>query len=297
MKTSKKFIAGISAFLLAISTSITVSAVTTDENDTTGFQVMVSGSQEDLEVGDTFDVTVDLKNIPETGIAGCEFAVSFDSNYVELQSVVENTDLTGDAANAELEISSDLASTMINGDDYSCLDYNVTDGKLAVLWATGLGQDYFIKEDGTLVTLIFQVVNAAEDASLSTDIGIEAIRNDGSVLFASVDESGNYVEQTVDYAGTAGITIGDSTGGITTSNSGTVEPTEVLGDVNFDGQVRNNDVQMIRQHILHLADLEGQALINADVNKDGSVRNNDVQLIRQYVLHIIDSLETASSAE
>lgn len=68
----------------------------------------------------------------------------------------------------------------------------------------------------------------------------------------------------------------------------------VLGDANGDGQVRNNDVQLIRQSILHLIDEfeEGsQAFINSDVTKDGNIRNNDVQLIRQYILKLIDSLD------
>lgn len=313
MKTSKKFIAGVSAFLLAISSAmVTVSAVTTEEDSTTGFQVLVSGSQESLEAGSTFDVTVDLKSVPETGIAGCEFAVSFDSDIVELQAVSENTSLTGDAASAEIAIVPDLSSTMISGDSYSCLDYVISDGKVAMLWATGLGQDYFINEDGTLVTLTFQVKADAEDSS--SDIGIEAIRDEGSVLFASADADGNYVEQDVDYGGTATIVVGDGGSNttstststtVTTSGSGSNTETTtsnatigssssdggLMGDVTSDGAVKNNDVQLIRQHILHMVDLDESVLVYADIDKDGNVKNNDVQLIRQYILHMIDSLD------
>jgi hypothetical protein len=314
MKTSKKFIAGISAFLLAITSSVaTVSAVTTDDAD--GFQIVVSGDQTGLKAGDTFDVTVDLKNVPDTGIAGCEFAVEYDSTQFELQSVVENTSLTGDAANAELEIVPDLGTTMINGDTYSCLDYNIMEDKVAFLWATGLGEDYFIKNDGTLVTLTFAVRDDAEDSDSS--ISIDAIRDGGEVLFATTDTSGNYVETAVDYSASASVGVGETvTPEVTTTTEETPEVTTTeevpevtttteetpevtttasgetkLGDVNEDGNIRVNDVQMARQYTLHAIELEGQAFINADVTQDGNLRVNDIQRIRQYVLHIITSLE------
>ena len=71
-----------------------------------------------------------------------------------------------------------------------------------------------------------------------------------------------------------------------------IVPKSLPGDANCDGQVRNNDVQIIRQVILHIADpLDDVSFSNADVTKDGQLRNNDVQMIRQYVLHIIDSLD------
>ncbi len=84
-----------------------------------------------------------------------------------------------------------------------------------------------------------------------------------------------------------------------TTTSGEVETTVVagdtaLGDVNMDGNIRVNDIQVVRQWLLHtIATPESteQAFINADVTKDSTVRVNDIQRIRQYVLHIIDSLD------
>lgn len=74
----------------------------------------------------------------------------------------------------------------------------------------------------------------------------------------------------------------------TTTSSGTQT---LLGDANCDGQIKNNDVQIVRQFLLHMTSLEegSQEFINSDVNQDGDIRNNDVQLIRQYILHIITS--------
>jgi hypothetical protein len=84
-----------------------------------------------------------------------------------------------------------------------------------------------------------------------------------------------------------------------TTTSGEVETTVVagdtaLGDVNMDGNIRVNDIQVVRQWLLHTIatpETTEQAFINADVTKDSTVRVNDIQRIRQYVLHIIDSLD------
>ncbi|MGN1412304.1 MAG: cohesin domain-containing protein [Oscillospiraceae bacterium] len=305
MKTSKKFIAGISALALVMSTSMvaTVSAVTTDEN--TDFTVSISSTETDLEAGATFNVTVDLVNVPESGIAGCEFAVSFDNTKVELQSITENTGLTGDASNAELEIVPDLGSTMINGDTYSCLDYNITDGKVAFLWATGLGQDYFIKQDGTLVTLTFKVVEDAEAGS--SELSVDAIRDGGEVLFAGLDETGNYAEENVAIDQPLNIVVGGEGTGTTTDPSvtdpsvtdpsvtdpsvtdPTAEPEFILGDFNCDGQVKSNDLIAIRRVLLHLDESPATDSIkfkNGDVNGDGQLKSNDILKIRRVLLHL-----------
>lgn len=85
----------------------------------------------------------------------------------------------------------------------------------------------------------------------------------------------------------------------TTTEPTTTEPTTepqpdvLLGDVNGDNQIKNNDVQLVRQWLLHIVDTPdstSKEYLSADVNKDGQIKNNDVQLIKQYILHIIDEL-------
>lgn len=83
-----------------------------------------------------------------------------------------------------------------------------------------------------------------------------------------------------------------TTSNITTS-TGTDTDDIVYGDVNGDNQVRVNDIQLIRQWILHITDTPDKTskeFISADVTKDGNVKVNDIQLIRQYILHMIDTL-------
>jgi hypothetical protein len=79
----------------------------------------------------------------------------------------------------------------------------------------------------------------------------------------------------------------------TTEPSGGATGNTLLGDVNLDGNIRVNDIQVVRQWLLHSVatpESTDQAFINADANLDGTVRVNDIQKVRQYVLHIINEI-------
>ncbi len=66
----------------------------------------------------------------------------------------------------------------------------------------------------------------------------------------------------------------------------------ILGDVNGDGEIRNNDAILILRHIAGISTLNNEQLIRADVNycllNQDSVRNNDAILILRYVAQIIN---------
>lgn len=291
MKTSKKFVAGISAFVVAVSSiAITVSAVTESEDLT----ISVSSASTSIEANGTFEVTVDLANVPDTGIAGCEFAVYYDASAVEVVDV-KSEDLTGAAA-AELQIQSDLADTMVNYPEYSCFDYYDNDGKVACLWATGLDNNsYWINEDGTLVTITFK---AKEDISSDdvVNIGIDSILDTGDVMFAAADESGEYYAyDNVSIADEIQLSVG---GGSTTTPSDT-ESTEttlggstggdiLLGDVNGDGDVKSNDLLLLKKYLLGLAEETDINMLNSDTTGDGEVKSNDLLLLKKYLLGLED---------
>ena len=260
MKTSKKFIAGVSALVVAVSSvAITVSAVTENE----GLTISVSSTSANVQANETFDVT----NVPDAGIAGCEFAVYYDASAVEVVGV-KSEDLTGAAA-AELEMQKDLADTMVTYPEYSCFDYYDNDGKVACLWATGLDSNsYWIHEDGTLVTITFK---AKEDASGNVEIGVKSILDSGNVMFAAADENGNYYAyDNVSVAGATNVSIGGTDTEPTTTEPTTTEPTEtepttttsgsvigdsvILGDVNGDKQVKSNDLLLLKKFLLGIED-------------------------------------------
>ena len=65
-------------------------------------------------------------------------------------------------------------------------------------------------------------------------------------------------------------------------------PCEAYGDVDFDGEVTENDFNMIADHIMKINLLTGEALQRANVKGFGEVDASDLQLVRQYLDHTID---------
>jgi hypothetical protein len=329
MRTSKKFIAGLSAFVVAVSSAvITVSAVDV-ETDSTDLTISVVSSTENVSAGDVFTVDVVLSNVPETGIAGFEFAVNYDSSALTLKSVVENPDVVGTASDKELELVPDLKDTMLSG-DYSCFDYYDNEaGKVACMWATGLDDSaYWINQNGTLVTLTFVANDSISDDSLDFSVG--SILDGGDVVFAASNSDGYYAYDNVvvDEPLTVEVGEGDGSGTTTTQPAVTTpadtetdkEPADttpadtdtdgdgtsdtdgngedgnlgdsaLLGDANLDGDVNAFDLVMVKKHVLNISELTGQAFTNADVTGDGDVMADDLLIVKKYVLAIIKSFD------
>ena len=60
----------------------------------------------------------------------------------------------------------------------------------------------------------------------------------------------------------------------------------LLGDVNLDGVVNDDDIQLILDYIAGSEDLTEQQFINADVNGDGIVNEIDIQLIVDFPYYV-----------
>jgi hypothetical protein len=308
MRTSKKMIAGVSAFIVAVSSvamSMSVSAVTDD------FTVSVSVN-EDYDVENQVQVTVDLANVPSTGIAGFEFAVSFDSSALELISVEENPDVVGGASDKELELVPDLKDTMVNdGASYSCFDYYVSDDKIACMWATGLEDSaYWIHTDGTIATFTFEVVEGTDADSV--DVGIVPIHDsdDSAIVFASADDSGNYYayedvqtgeDVAVDIDAVAS-TTGSTEVTTTADEDKTTEEPEETDATEEGGEVTTTPDESGETPSTDATDStteKGDTTTatpstgessgkKGDVNNDGDINSVDLVLVKKYLLTMID---------
>ena len=69
------------------------------------------------------------------------------------------------------------------------------------------------------------------------------------------------------------------------------EPEYILGDVNGDGKLNAQDVQMLRNFLLKKITLTKAQRAAADVNHDNSVNAQDVQKLRNFLLKKISSLD------
>lgn len=56
-----------------------------------------------------------------------------------------------------------------------------------------------------------------------------------------------------------------------------------LGDVNGDGQINNDDIEMIKKYTLHTAGLTTKQFAAADINKDGEVDAVDMTLLQRVI--------------
>lgn len=83
-------------------------------------------------------------------------------------------------------------------------------------------------------------------------------------------------------------TVSDTT--IDTSNTSdtsqtSLTPSDVLlGDVTEDGNVKTNDLLLLKKYLLGLEELSTTAMKNADMNGDGDVKSNDLLLLKKQLL-------------
>ena len=64
----------------------------------------------------------------------------------------------------------------------------------------------------------------------------------------------------------------------------------VLGDLNNDGQVKSNDLLLLKKYLLGLSEVTPQGLANADVTHDGEVNSNDLLKLKKFLLGLLDTL-------
>jgi hypothetical protein len=302
MRTSKKMIAGVSAFIVAVSSiAMTVSAVDTESSD---FTVSVSVDKESVATDGQIELSVNLANVPDTGIAGFEFAVSFDSSALTLVSVEENADVVGTASAEEERLVPALADTMLNDGGYSCFDYYVSDDKIACMWATGLDDSsYWINTDGTVATFVF-AVNEGTDAD-SVELGIVPIHDneDSEIVFAAADDSGNYyaydsvnqgdnVVVEISDDGTAGSDT-EEPDDTTAAGEDTEEPDDTTegsgeegGEVTTTAGEDTDEPDDTTAAKPTTGSSEGG--LKGDVNDSGDVNSVDLVLVKKYLLTMID---------
>ncbi len=296
MKT-KKIISAMLAVSLISAATVAVNAA-----DATG-NVDLSVENTTAKAGEEVIINVNA-NIPDTGVAGCEFAITYDADFLTIKSIKEGN-LSGTGASAEeLAKNAELADTMVSGSDYSCLDYSIHSdkGEVDVMWCTGLeDQKYWLKGEGQFITIVATV---NPDATGSSEVGIAPISRDSSaeMLFGYVDYSSN-TEYTYSVNATAGtITVGEVevTTSVTedkpvetTTTSGSAggntfgEPS-MLGDTNCDGIVDLLDLTVLNQHVVKISTLEGVALANANVIADDEIGISDLAQLKKFLIKVID---------
>ncbi len=236
----------------------------------------VSLDSKEVLAGETFDINLNFSNVPDFGVSGIDFSVKYDSSVISVNSVTEGSvSKTGASQNGDLADSS--------------LTYNINNGTSTIdfIWLTGLGSDYYIKDDGVFVTLN---VTVAENASGKTNLEIIPVsRNDisgsNNVIYATVGDEAELVKPSVS---NGVITISDKSSE-TSSTTQTPVINANLGDANCDGIIDIRDITVINQSIIKAMTLSEQGKINSDVVADGKVDVSDLGQLKKFVLGLIES--------
>lgn len=297
---------------LATVASATVAIVS---SATTG-SLKVSVEDTTAKAGEEFTLNVNLSNVPSGGIMGCDFAVSFDSSLVTITGVEEGAICKTGAAEAELELDGGLASSMLDGGEYSCFDYYVTENQICALWATGLEDSkYWIKDDGVYMTITGTV---KEDVEAGTKIKFEIVPVDretypGSgvqntdVILGYLDSTGSYAMYDVEVEAGYVTVDGEEETSETSETPDTSETPEtsetpdtsetlppgfkpLYGDVNLDGEVRVTDIIEFNKYLIGLIDLNAMQKVNADTSPDGVLNVTDNMQIAGYLCGKISTL-------
>ena len=273
----KKSIAGIMAIATITATMAGASVATAADG-----KVGVAINNTTAKAGEAFTLSLNLSDIPETGISGVDLGIKFDTSLVTVSEVKTST-LAATGA-------SDIESGDLDPFYASILD----DGLIGVSWAVGSDDSkYFMKGEGEFLTIsgtvnseakagskaVFSIVPVDRKATGSSSETIKSLY----LGYINGTESVSYEYTLTDgYVEILGEDDTDKTEDSTGPSMGTVS---LYGDVNESGAVEVADLVALAKYF---ADgtayaLSPTGLANADVDTDGYLGNSDTVKLLQYV--------------
>lgn len=261
------------------------------------------------QASESFTVDVSVKDVPATKINVLDFALSYDSSALTIESV-------------KLGPAGDTASGDSTASEAPILSSKITTNAVNISWSTGLDSASWIAEEGVVFT-ITGTVNADAAAGkypiqiqpidretypgsgeknskvlvgyvYGTDSATyEVNAEDGFVEVTSKGETTTTTTTTVttdsEQPGTS-TTTAASTAAKPGSDTNLPNPDVLYGDVNVDGKVSLVDAVMLNKAVADVVTLGDAARANADCNVDKEINGTDAIILLQFLSHIIDEL-------
>lgn len=195
--------------------------------------------------------------------------------YSQLTDVVPNPTQTTTTTTTTTTTVSDTTTTTTTKENYT-MNGTVTEVK---------GNDIIVKlEDDTEISINLDSIQYYDTLEVDDSVIVEFDGITEEVI--SLTKQGDTT--TITTIDTTITTINnDDSSSTTTSNDGDIDNT-LLGDVNCDGDIKSNDLLLLKKYLLGLDELSEQALKNADVTTDGDVKSNDLLSLKKYLLGLID---------
>nr|AEV59026.1 scaffoldin C [Ruminococcus flavefaciens] len=291
MKTKKVVVGAIAATMLSLSVCSLAPVAAAGET------VQISVGKTSAEVGANFSVDVSLADIPSSGIQALDFAITYDSSALTIDSVEAGALINKGVDKADLSASlSPCFESSINK----------TEGYVSLIWSTATDDaSYWLKGNGVYCTINGTVASGAKNGTY--DLKITPIEREtfygskksNATIGCGYESNGKPVKLDVKTSD-GSVTVGKIE--TTTTTIVTQGPTATKrGDANCDGEVDMSDIVLIMQSLAnpnkygvngsdeHHITAVGEA--NADVDSSSKgVTNGDAAKIQKWLLKSISEL-------
>lgn len=275
-------------------------------------EIGISAEKVSAKAGAEFTLAVSLKDVPSTGVGGCEFSLAYDSSIVTV---------TGVTAGTVAQTGADDQESVFAGEAPSFDSNFSTAGVIDVIYSTGLTDSaYMVKQDGVFLTITGTVNESAKVGDVS-EFKIQPIdrettpgsgtKND-QIVFASIAEDGTVSNYDTVVSDGSVIVVGDSetttavttTTGSESTTTATKETTVTkdtadtketttgsedeanYGDANLDGKVDLTDAVTLNKYLAGLVTASEQAVKNMNVYLDDNVDETDTTYLMKFILNM-----------
>lgn len=292
MKT-KKVVVGALAAMLSLSVCSLAPVVAAGET------VQISVGKVNAEAGAAFSVDVSLADIPSSGIQCLDFAVTYDSKVLTIESV-EAGELVKNGADSK-DLSASLAP-LFEG------SINSKEGYVSMVWSTSTDDaSYWLKGDGTFATIKGKVASGAADGTVA-DLKVVPITRetfsgskvDNKSINCGYEKDGKPVKFETSVSN-GSVTVGSKPVETTTTTEKSDVEVTMRGDANCDGNVDMSDVVLIMQSLASpnkygLGGTEKSAITkqgqaNGDVDDSSKgITSGDALKIQKWLLKSITEL-------
>lgn len=299
---AKRTIACVAALAMLASSAVSFSASAANA-------VTLKVGEATAQASESFTVDVSVKDVPATKINVLDFALSYDSSALTIESV-------------KLGPAGDTASGDSTASEAPILSSKITTNAVNISWSTGLDSASWIAEEGVVFTITGTVNADAADGKYPIQIQpidretypgsgeknskvlvgyvygtdsatYEVNAEDGFVEVTSKGETTTTTTTTVttdsEQPGTSTTTT-TSTTAKPGSDTNQANPDVLYGDVNVDGKVSLVDAVMLNKAVADVVTLGDAARANADCNVDKEINGTDAIILLQFLSHIIDEL-------
>lgn len=275
-------------------------------------EIGISAEKVSAKAGAEFTLAVSLKDVPSTGVGGCEFSLAYDSSIVTV---------TGVTAGTVAQTGADDQESVFAGEAPSFDSNFSTAGVIDVIYSTGLTDSaYMVKQDGVFLTITGTVNESAKVGDVS-EFKIQPIdrettpgsgtKND-QIVFASIAEDGTVSNYDTVVSDGSVTVVGDSetttavttTTGSESTTTATKETTVTkdtadtketttgsedeanYGDANLDGKVDLTDAVTLNKYLAGLVTASEQAIKNMNVYLDDNVDEKDTTYLMKFILNM-----------